>query len=102
MKNYCSFLLLFLTVGLFAQTEKPANLFSSPCRKVTNDQKENSNPLLTASGIKSHYCRELENKPLSAIYGTNYKRTESTARPTAENQKKEIKLYDQNLTAAAA
>jgi hypothetical protein len=57
--------------------------------------------LLTEWKSKAITCREIRNKPLSTIYSTNYKRTESTARPTAENQKKEIKLYDQNLTAAA-
>ena len=105
MKNYCSFLLLFLTVGLFAQAEKPTRIYLvRHAEKVTSDPKDN-NPLLTESGNKRAIAlaEKLKQKPLSAIYSTNYKRTQTTARPTAENQKKEIKLYDaKNLTAAAA
>lgn len=105
MKNYCSFLLLFLTVGLFAQADKPTRIYLvRHAEKVTSNPKDN-NPLLTARGNQRAIAlaEKLENKPLSTIYSTNYKRTESTARPTAVNQKKEIKLYDaKNLKAAAA
>lgn len=104
MKNYCSFLLLFLTIGLFAQAEKPTRIYLvRHAEKITTDPKEN-NPLLTDNGNEraQALAGKLEKEPLNVIYSTNYKRTLSTARPTAEAHKKEIKLYDaKNLTAAA-
>ena len=105
MKNYCSFLILFLTISLFAQAEKPTRIYLvRHAEKVTSDPKDD-NPLLTENGNKRALAlaEKLKQKPLNAIYSTNYMRTQSTARPTAENQKNEIKLYDtKNLTAAAA
>lgn len=96
MKNYYSFLLLFLSISLFAQAEKPTRIYVvRHAEKVTSDPKDN-NPLLTENGKQRAIALadKLKNKPLNAIYSTNYKRTESTARPTAENQNMEIKVYD--------
>lgn len=105
MKNYCSFLLLFLTVGLFAQAEKPTRIYLvRHAEKITSDKKDN-NPLLTENGNQRAIAlaEKLQNTPLNAIYSTNYKRTEATAKPASENQKKKIKVYDaKKLNDAAA
>lgn len=103
MKNYYSFILLFLTISLFAQAEKPTRIYLvRHAEKMTSDPKD-KDPLLTEYGNKRAIAlgKKLQNKTINSIYSTNYKRTQNTAKPTAEQKKLDIKLYDaKNLTAA--
>jgi phosphohistidine phosphatase SixA len=105
MNNYFAFLLLFLTVSLFAQAEKPTRIYLvRHAEKFTSNPNDN-NPSLTEGGNKRAIAlaEKLKRKTLNTIYSTNYKRTQSTAAPTAEKSGKEIKLYDaKNLKVAAA
>jgi broad specificity phosphatase PhoE len=89
MKNYFAFLLLFLTVNLLAQAEKPTRIYLvRHAEKITSNLKDHD-PLLTDLGLKSHCTfQEIKTKPLNAIYSTDYKRTQNTAMPTAEKERK--------------
>ncbi|MFB0909787.1 MAG: phosphoglycerate mutase family protein [Flavobacterium sp.] len=105
MKNYFAFLLLFLSISLFAQAEKSTRIYLvRHAEKITSNLTDND-PLLTDSGTKraTALFKKLKQKPLTSIYSTDYKRTKNTAMPTAEKRGKEIKLYNAtDLNAAAA
>jgi phosphohistidine phosphatase SixA len=105
MKKYYILLLLFLSVTLFAQAEKPTRIYLvRHAEKMTIDPTD-KDPLLTKNGTTRAIAlgEKLKEKPLNGIYSTNYKRTQSTARPTAEQLGKEIKIYDaKNLKESAA
>jgi broad specificity phosphatase PhoE len=105
MQNYFAFLLLFLTVNLLAQAEKPTRIYLvRHAEKITSNPKDHD-PLLTDSGTKraTALFKKLKQIPLNAIYSTDYRRTQNTAMPTAEKRGKEIKLYNAtDLNTAAA
>ncbi|NGY38187.1 histidine phosphatase family protein [Flavobacterium sp. XN-5] len=104
MKNYCSFLLLFLTISLFAQVEDPTRIYLvRHAEKMTNDPKE-KDPLLTEYGNKRAIAlaKKLKYKTINNIYSTNYKRTQSTVIPSAKQQKKDIQLYDAKILTVEA
>lgn len=104
MRNHFLFLVLLLTIGVFAQAEKPTRIYVvRHAEKMTTDPK-NNDPSLTENGIKRAIAlaEKLKNRPINTIYSTNYKRTKNTALPTAENQKKKLNEYDAKNTATTA
>lgn len=102
MKNNFTLLLLFLSINLSAQAEKPTRIYLvRHAEKITSDPKEND-PSLTQNGYKRALAlaEKLKQKPVNTIYSTNYGRTKSTALPTAAKLGKKIILYDaKNLNA---
>jgi broad specificity phosphatase PhoE len=63
--------------------------------KVTTDPK-NKDPLLTENGQKRAIllAKKLKKNKLSAIYSTDFQRTNLTVKPIAEKQKLAVKIYD--------
>lgn len=69
MKNYFAFLLLFLSISLFAQAEKSTRIYLvRHAEKITSNLKDND-PLLTDSGTKraTALFKKLKQKPLTSI-----------------------------------
>jgi broad specificity phosphatase PhoE len=103
MKQYLSFLLLLVSLSLFAQNKAATKLYIvRHAEKMTDNPKE-KDPLLTSEGTAraQALAQLLSKKKIDAIYSTDYKRTKATAQPTATNHGLSIKTYDsKNLKAA--
>jgi len=103
MKQYVSFLLLLVSLSLFAQNKAATKLYIvRHAEKMTDNPKERD-PLLTSEGTvrAQELAQLLRKKKIDVIYSTDYKRTKATAQPTATNHGLSIETYDsKNLKAA--
>ncbi len=66
-------------------------------RHAEKDREANTDdPHLLSVGMRraNHWAKVLKDKDIEMVYSTNYKRTIETARPTAEQAKVKIELYE--------
>lgn len=91
--NICLFL-IFTILSCNKQMDNTTLYF---VRHSEKDLTTKTNPELTEAGIKraSQLAAYLSDKSIDKVYSTNFKRTVSTALPTAKNSNKEIIIYDQ-------
>lgn len=91
MKNYFLFLLLVVQLS-FAQHKTTTIYFIRHAEKVDSSK----NPDLSSVGLEraAHWGKIFSETTFDAIYSTDFKRTQQTATPTAENKKLDITLYD--------
>jgi broad specificity phosphatase PhoE len=103
MKYTISFLFLLLSFSLIAQNKTATKIYIvRHAEKMTDNPKERD-PLLTAKGTARAESLSLflRKKKLTAIYSTEYKRTMTTAQPTATDHGLSIQIYDsKNIKAA--
>lgn len=103
MKQYITLLLLLVSLSLFAQNKAATKLYIvRHAEKMTDNPKERD-PLLTSEGtVRAQALAQLlSKKKIDAIYSTDYKRTKSTAQPTAADHGHSIETYDsKNLKTA--
>ncbi len=88
---------LFLFLILFSCNQQIDNTTLYFVRHSEKDLTTKTNPELTAAGIKrsSQLAVYLSDKNIDKVYSTNFKRTISTALPTAKEINKDITIYDQ-------
>ena len=91
MKNNFLFLLLVVQLS-FAQYKTTTIYFIRHAEKVDSSK----NPDLSSVGLEraAHWGKIFSETTFDAIYSTDFKRTQQTAAPTAENKKLDITLYD--------
>ena len=91
MKNNFLFLLLVVQLS-FAQHKTTTIYFIRHAEKVDSSK----NPDLSSVGLEraAHWGKIFSETTFDAIYSTDFKRTQQTAAPTAENKKLDITLYD--------
>lgn len=96
MKHYISFLLLMLSLTLFAQNKTATKIYIVRHAEKITDNPKDRDPLLTTKGTQraealSQFFRK---KELDAFYATDYKRTKATAQPTTTDKGLDIQMYD--------
>ena len=91
MKNNFLFLLLVVQLS-FAQHKTTTIYFIRHAEKIDSSK----NPDLSSVGLEraAHWGKIFSETTFDAIYSTDFKRTQQTAAPTAENKKLDITLYD--------
>lgn len=91
MKN--NFLFLLLVVQLSFAQHKTTTIYFIRHAEKTDSSK---NPDLSSVGLEraAHWGKIFSETTFDAIYSTDFKRTQQTAAPTAENKKLDITLYD--------
>ena len=91
MKNYFLFLLLVVQMS-FAQHKTTTIYLIRHAEKADSSK----NPDLSSAGLEraAHWSAIFSEITFDAIYSTDFKRTQQTAAPTAENKKLDITLYD--------
>ena len=91
MKNY--FLFLFLVVQMSFAQHKTTTIYLVRHAEKADSSK---NPDLSSVGLEraAHWSAIFSETTFDAIYSTDFKRTQQTATPTAENKKLDITLYD--------
>lgn len=85
-------LLFFISLGL-SQTKTTTVYLVRHAEKELNQGKD---PNLTKAGEKraKALVSQLKSVPISAIFSSNYKRTQQTAAPLAEDRKLSVKSYN--------
>lgn len=88
------FSLLFISLASYSQ-EVTTYYFIRHAEKVRSD-KADENPTLNDAGIKRANAWQgvFSDVRLDAVYSTNYSRTKSTAKPTADSKNLPILLYN--------
>ena len=91
MKNNFLFLLLVVQLS-FAQHKTTTIYFIRHAEKADSSK----NPDLSSVGLEraAHWGKIFSETTFDAIYSTDFKRTQQTVAPTAENKKLDITLYD--------
>lgn len=96
MKKYVFLVVLaFSLLSACTSVEKTTYYLIRHAEKDRTDQ-TNSNPNLNEKGLEraKKWASYFKSIHLDAVYATNYKRTQQTAKPTAESKKIEIVSYD--------
>lgn len=90
IKKITLVLFFVMSCGLYAQTT--TFYFIRHAEKVDNSK----NPALSEKGLQraKEWAYTFDKIPLKAIYSTDFIRTKSTAKPTAESKKLEITTYN--------
>lgn len=94
------FLLFSLVCILFSSCKSIETTTYYLIRHAEKDRTDatNKNPNLNKQGLKraDNWATYFKEIPLAVIYSTDYKRTQQTAKPTAESKKLPIKTYNPN------
>jgi broad specificity phosphatase PhoE len=94
-----------MTLSVFAQNKATTKLYIVRHAEKMTDNPEERDPLLTSKGTERAEAlgQLMRQKNIQAIYATDYKRTNATAQPTANNHGLMIQSYDaKNLKTAIA
>ena len=100
MKKILIFTVLFLSLfAILIQAQESKDVNISTYYFIRHAEKMSSNdrdPKLNKEGIlrAEKWANVFKNISFDAVYSTNYKRTKSTANPTAKSQDLEITLYN--------
>ncbi|PQJ74463.1 SixA phosphatase family protein [Polaribacter gangjinensis] len=89
-------LILALIFCSFCQQETTTTYYLIRHAEKDRTDATNSNPDLNNFGIAraKKWASYFKNIPLDAVYSTNYKRTQQTAQPTADDKKLSIQSYN--------
>ncbi|MFD0861849.1 SixA phosphatase family protein [Sungkyunkwania multivorans] len=105
MKKLCMLVaLLAFAVGGYAQDEDITTFYFIRHAEKDRTDPENRDPYLTEAGRQraKKWASTFRSTTFDAVYSTKYRRTMETARPTAENNDLEIKIYDPKHIDAAS
>ena len=92
----CAAMLLFMAgIRMHAGAQESPDLFTIYLVRHAEKQSDTNDPPLTSCGIQRSESLSafLEAVPLDVVYSTDYKRTQSTAEPTARAQGLSIQSY---------
>ncbi|WP_281988005.1 SixA phosphatase family protein [Aquimarina aggregata] len=97
MKSITFLSVFFICIISFAQDQKTSTTYFlvRHAEKDLSDPK-NRNPKLTEEGVlRAHnWAKILKDTKIDMVFSTDYFRTKETAKPIADSQNLEVKLYD--------
>ncbi|WP_298764187.1 histidine phosphatase family protein [uncultured Polaribacter sp.] len=96
MKKYFFLFILAFSIITSCNSDKTTTYYLIRHAEKNRTDKSNRNPNLNKKGLEraKKWADYFKNIDLDAVYATNYKRTQQTAKPTAELKNLEILSYN--------